>query len=70
MSTFLYKEERRLDYHISKHLTPKDTKLSTMCTVCLEEFPSFYSPPQHKKRNGTSTKVGTTWSEKLKGVLE
>ena len=42
-----------------------------MCTVCLEEFPSFYSLEQHKRRkHGTSTKVGTKSSEKLKKVLE
>ena len=39
--------------------------------MCLEEFPSFYSLQQHKRRkHGTSTKVGTTLSEKLKEVLE
>ena len=42
-----------------------------MCTVCLEEFPSFYSLQKHRRRNhGTSTKVGTKSSEKLKEVLE
>ena len=60
-----------MNYHIAKHHAPKDTKLSTMCTVCLEEFPSFYSLQQHKRRkHGTSTKVGTKSSEKLKEVLE
>ena len=49
-------------------LKSKDVKLST---VCLEEFPSFYSLQQHKRRkHGTSTKVGTKSSEKLKEVLE
>ena len=45
--------------------------LSNACTVCLEEFPSFYSLQQHKRRtHGTSTKVGTKSSKKLKEVLE
>ena len=60
-----------MNYHIAKHHAPKDTKLSTMCTVCLEELPSFYSLQQHKRRkHGTSTKVETKSSEKLKEVLE
>ena len=42
-----------------------------MCTVCLKEFPSFFSLQQHKRRkHGTSTKVGTKLSEKLKEVLQ
>ena len=37
----------------------------------MEEFPSFYSLQQHKRRkHGTSTKVGTKSSESLKEVLE
>ena len=37
----------------------------------MEEFPSFYSLQQHKRRkHGTSTKVGTKSSENLKEVLE
>ena len=68
---FSTKKKEDMNYHIAKHHAPKDTKLSTMCTVCLEEFPSFYSLQQHKRRkHGTSTKVGTKSSEKLKEVLE
>ena len=60
-----------MNYHLAKHHAPKDVKLSTVCTVCLEEFPSFYSLQQHKRRkHKTSTKVGTKSSEKLKEVLE
>ena len=41
-----------LNYHIAKHDSSKDTKLSTMsmCTVCLEEFLSLYSLQQNKRR--------------------
>ena len=61
------KKREDMNYHIAKHHAPKDTKLSTMCIVCLEEFSSFYSLQQHKSRkHGTSTKVGTKSSEKLK----
>ena len=60
-----------MNYHIAKHHAPKDTKLSAVCTVCLKEFSSFYSRQQHRRRkHGTSTKVGTKSSEKLKEVLE
>ena len=65
---FFTKKKEDLNYHLAKHHAPKDVKLST---VCLEEFPSFYSLQQHKRRkHGTSTKVGTKSSEKLKEVLE
>ena len=65
--------QRREDlyYHIAKHHAPMDTKLSTICTECLEEFPSFSSLQQHKRRkHGTPTKGGTMSSEKFKEVLE
>ena len=65
------KKKEDLNYHLAKHHAPKDVKLSTACTVCLEEFPTFYFLQQHKRRkHGTSTKVGTKSSEKLKEVLE
>ena len=68
---FFTKKKEDLNYHLAKHYAPKDVKLSTACTVCLEEFPSFYSLQQHKRRkHGTSTKIGTKSSEKLKEVLE
>ena len=57
--------------YLAKHHAPQDKKLSTVCTICLEEFPSFYSLQQHKRRkHGTSTKVGTKSSGSLKEVLE
>ena len=68
---FYTKKREDLNYHIAKHHNPKDTKLSTICTVFLEEFPSFYPLEQHKSgKHGTSTKVGTKSSEKLKEVIE
>ena len=68
---FSTKKKEELNYHIAKHHATKDTKLITMFTVCLEEFPSFYSLQQHKKRkHGTSTKIGTKSSAKLKEILE
>ena len=68
---FSTKKKEDMNYHIAKLHAPRDTKLSTICTVCLEKFPSFYSLQQHKRRkHETSTKVGTKSSEKLKGVLE
>ena len=70
-SNFFTKKKEDLNYHLAKHHAPKDVKLSTVCTVCLEKFPSFYSLQQHKRRkHGTSTKVGTKSSEKLKEVIE
>ena len=59
-----------MNYHIATHHAPKDTKLSTMCTECLEEFPNFYSLQQYKRRKHGTSKVGTKSSEKLKEVLE
>ena len=68
---FCTKKKEDMNYHIAKHHAPKDTNLRTMCTVCLEEFPSFYSFQQNTRRkHGTSTKVGTNSSEKRKEVLE
>ena len=68
---FSTKKKEDMIYQIAKHHAPKDTKLSTVCTVCLEEFASFPFLQQHKRRkHGTSTKIGTNSSEKLKEVLE
>ena len=39
--TFYTKKKEDLNYHLAKHHAPKDIKLSTLCTVCLEEFPIF-----------------------------
>ena len=42
-----------------------------MCTICLEEFSSFYFFKHHKRwKHGPSTKVETKSSENLKEVLE
>ena len=67
-----YTKKEDLNYHLAKHHAPKDApKLSILCTVCLQEFRSFYSLQQRRRRkHGTSTKVGTKSSEKLKKVLE
>ena len=68
---FYTKRKEDLNYHLDKHHAPQEKKLSTVCTICLEEFPSSYSLQQHKRRkHGTSTKVGTISSESLKEVLE
>ena len=65
------KRKEDLNYHLAKHHAPQEKKLSTVGTICLEEFPSFYSLQQHKRRkHGTSTKVATKSSEILKEVLE
>ena len=68
---FYTKRKVDLNYHIVKHHAPQDKKLSTACTICLEEFPSLYSLQQHKRRkHGPSPNVGTNSSESLKEVLE
>ena len=68
---FYTKKKEDLNFHLAKHHAPKDIKPSTVCTVCLEKFSGFYSLQQHKRRkHGTSTKIGTKSSEKLKEVLE
>ena len=68
---FYKKRKEDLTYHLAKHHAPQDKKLSTVCTVCLEEFPIFYSLQQHKRlKHGTFTKVGTKSSGSLKEVLE
>ena len=62
---FYTKGKEDLNYHLAEHHAPQKKKLSTVCSICLEEFPSFYSLQQHKRRKqGTSTKVGTKSSEK------
>ena len=68
----LYTKRREdLNYHLAKHHAPQEKKLSTVCTIFLEEFPSFCSLQQHKRlKHGTSTKVGNKSSEGLKKVLE
>ena len=68
---FYTKRREDLNNHLAKHHAPQEKKLSTVCTICLEEFPKFYTLQQHKKRkHGTSTKVGTNSSESLKEVLK
>ena len=45
LSTSLSTEKRQdLNFHLVNHYSPKVAKLRTVCTVCLEELPSFYSP--------------------------
>ena len=64
------KKEEDLNYHIAKPHAPKDTKPSTICTVCLKEFLTFSSLQQHNRRkHGTSTKIGAM-SDNFKEVLE
>ena len=64
---FYAKRKEDLRYRLAKHHAPQDRKLSTVCTLCLKEFPSCYSLQQHKRRkHGISTKVGTKSSESLK----
>ena len=71
MSTFLLKVKRGFKYQLAKHHARQNKKLSTVCTTCLEEIQSFNSLQRHKRRkHGTSTKVGTKSSEKLKEELE
>ena len=68
---FYTKRKEDLNYHIAKHHAPQEKKIRTVCTICLEDFPSFYSLQQHKRRKqGTSTKVGTKSIKCLKEVLE
>ena len=68
---FYKKRKEDLNYHLAKHHAPQEKKLSTVCTICLEQFPSFYSLQQHKRRkHGTSTKGGNKSSESLKEILE
>ena len=68
---FSTKKKEDMNYHIANHHAPKDTKLTTMYTVCLEEFPSFYFLQHYKRRkHGTSAKVGTKSSEKHREVLD
>ena len=68
---FYTKRKEDLYYHLANYHAPQDKKLSTACTICLKEFPSFYSLQQHKRRkHGRSTKVGTKSSESLKKVPE
>ena len=65
------KRKEDLNHHLAKHHAPQDKKLSTVCTICLEEYPSFYSLQQHKRRkHGTLTKVGNKSSKSLKKVLK
>ena len=70
-SVHISKVKEDLNYHLAKHHAPQDKKLITLCAICLEEFPSFYSLQQYKRRQqGTSLKVGTKSSERLKKKLE
>ena len=45
------KKKEDLNYHLAKHHAPKDAKFSTVCTVCLEDFPKllFSSTTQEEK---------------------
>ena len=66
---FYTQKKEDLNYHLAKHHATKDVKLKTVFTVCLEQFPISYSLQQRTRRKyGTSTKVGTKSSEKLKEI--
>ena len=69
----LFDTERKqdLNYHLHKHHAPQVKKICTVCTLCLNEFPTFYSLQQHKRRkHGTWIKTGIKSCKRLKEVLE
>ena len=43
------KSQAELSYHIAKKHGPSTPKLSTTCTLCWEEFPSYYALQRHKR---------------------
>ena len=47
---FCTKRKEDLNYQLAKHHAPQEKKLSTVCTICWEESPSFYSLQQHKRQ--------------------
>ena len=57
---FYTKRTEYLNYHLAKHHAPQEKKLSTVCTICLEEFPSFYS--LHSIRDG-NTEHRQSWNQ-------
>ena len=46
---YFTKSQAELSYHIAKKHGPSTPKLSTTCTLCWEEFPSYYSLQRHKR---------------------
>ena len=40
---FFTLKKKDFNYHLANHHAPQDKELNTLCTMCLEEIPSFYS---------------------------
>ena len=48
--SFLYKKQGRDEHHVAKKHAPASSKQSTMCSSCEQEFPSYYSLQQHRRK--------------------
>ena len=48
--SFISKKKEEMDYHVAKKHAESSSKQSTVCPFCEQEFPSYYSLQQHRRR--------------------
>ena len=42
--------QQEMNYHVAKKHAPASSKQSTVCSSCEQEFPSYYSLQQHRRK--------------------
>ena len=47
---FYTKNKDEMNYHVAKKHAPPSSKQSTVCSSCEQEFPSYYSLQQHRRK--------------------
>ena len=49
-SHFYTKNKDEMNYHVAKKYAPASSKQSTVCSSCEQDFPSYYSLQQHRRK--------------------
>ena len=67
---FTYNKQER-NYHVAKKHAPSTSKQSTVCSSCEQEFPSYYSLQQHRrKEHGAKQRKPSDTVADLNKILE
>ena len=67
---FTYNKQE-MNYHVAKNYAPSTSKQSTVCSSCEQEFPSYYSLQQHRrKEHGTKQRKPRDTVADLNKIVE
>ena len=68
---FYTKSKEEMDYHVAKKHAEPSSKLSTVCPSCKQEFTSYYSLQQHRRReHGTKLRKPSDTVADLNKIVE